>query len=241
MIKYKHILIWMIALLGLVLLMGFAANKHKELRWTNTHIVIEDEAERPFVTQADARAILQQVHSIEDSLLLREINIALLEESLDNHSSIEKAEVYSLWNGSLKITIKQHQPIARVMHDQGSYYLLKNGEQMPLSSNFSAKVPIITGRVNDSLGVALANFWTQVATLNYFKEFFGSLHVSSNGDWVLHPLAGNHKVILGSPTNWNTKLKKLEVFYKNVVNANNLDSLKSLNLKFNQQVICQKR
>jgi cell division protein FtsQ len=220
--------------------MGFAANKQKDLPWTNTLISIEDEAERPFVTQADARAILQQLYTIDDSLSLREINITLLEESLDNHPSIEKAEVYSLWNGSLKITITQHQPIARVIHDEGSYYLLKNGEQMPLSANFSAKVPLITGQVNDSLGVALADFWTQVETQNYFTAFFGSLHVENNGDWVLHPYAGRHKVILGNPTNWSAKLKKLEVFYKNVVNANNLDSLKSLNLKFNQQVICQK-
>ena len=240
MIKYKHILLWSLGMAVVLGLMSFAHNRKKQVLWQQTQISVAQEQSRPFVTQQEVRSIIARHYPLSEGIPLQEINIALLEESLDNHPSIKKAEVYSLWNGTLHISVQQHEPKARVLSAGRSFYLLNDGGTMPLSTNYSAKVPLITGAVPDSLLGSLSNFWNTVESHAFFADFFSGITVAQNGDWILHPLPGQHKVLLGQPQHLDRKLKKLEIFYQQAVNSKNLDSIKTLNLKFSNQVVCRK-
>jgi cell division protein FtsQ len=236
----KHLILWALALGLATLLMSFAKNRQSNVLWRQTNVKIYEEEISPFVRQVEIRKIIKEVYPASDSLALEEINIALLEETLDNHPSINKAEVYSLFNGSLNITVKQHEPLARILTEQKSFYLLNDGLKMPLSPHYSAAVPLITGSINDSDLMVLADFWNNVYSDSFFKAFFTGLTIKSTGQWVLHPMIGDHEIELGKPQNLNKKLKKLKIFYQQGVNSQNLDSLKSINLKYSNQVVCQK-
>lgn len=241
MIKMKHLILWLVAFGLTFFIMGFAFSKQAQVLYSQIEIDIAGQEKQPFVSQNEVKEIIAQHYLISDSLALQEINIAMLEESLGNHPSIEKAEVYSLWTGSLQVSVKQHRPLARVVHQNTGFYILTQGQIMPLSPQYSADVPLVTGSVADSVLAPLAGFWATVKNDSFFKDFFAGLSINNKGHWTLHPLYGNHKVELGLPHRLTEKLAKLQVFYTQAVTPQNLDSIKTLNLAYNQQVICRKK
>ncbi|WP_370003430.1 cell division protein FtsQ/DivIB, partial [Winogradskyella sp.] len=69
-----------------------------------------------------------------------------LETALNSNAMIKKAEVFISVNGELSAEIEQKRPIARVSTNV-SYYIDDEGSYMPLSSNYAARVPLVTGNV----------------------------------------------------------------------------------------------
>jgi hypothetical protein len=47
-------------------------------------------------------------------------------------------------DGVLKAVVKQKTPIARVFTDEGSFYIDYQGSTMPLSDEYTARVPIVS-------------------------------------------------------------------------------------------------
>ena len=69
-----------------------------------------------------------------------------LEIVLNSNPMIKTAEVYLTVNGEVRADIKQRKPIARVS-TYASYYIDDEGLFMPLSANYTARVPLVKGYV----------------------------------------------------------------------------------------------
>ena len=61
---------------------------------------------------------------------------------------IEKSDVFVSIDGVLKAVVKQKTPIARVFEGDESFYIDYEGGKMPLSNNFTARVPLVSGEIN---------------------------------------------------------------------------------------------
>lgn len=240
MIKIKHIVLWCASTAAIAAITGFGSTYEQKVLWQENAVVFKDTDGQLFITENEVLSLIENHYPQLDSLPIREINTALLEESLDNHPSIEKAEVYSTLKGYLRIDVWQHRPLARVNMPGRSYYLLNQGATMPLSPNYSARVPLLTGAISDSTLQPLSLFWKKIEADPFYNDFFTGLHVSENGNWILYPKPGHHQVHMGSAENWENKLERLKIFYQTVANKKNIDSIKAINLKFNHQVICRK-
>jgi cell division protein FtsQ len=59
---------------------------------------------------------------------------------------IEKSDVFVSIDGVLKAVVKQKTPVARVLDRSGSFTLIMR-VVMPLSSNFTARVPL-SGKID---------------------------------------------------------------------------------------------
>lgn len=240
MARWKILISWISGLLGLILASSFAHKKQEEIRVNGLKINIDYSQEEYFVKQEDIKFLVDQTYPIFDSLPFKEINIHLLEESLDNHPSIRKAEVYSGLDGILRIDVIQKHPVARVQGSLSAFYLDEQGDTMELSPNYSAQVPLITGLTSLKQQKAVFDFLKSNQKDSFYRDWFGGLHIEANGEWTLYPRPGNHKVFIGKPLELEKKLRKLKVFYQNAVTEKNLDSLKTINLKYDGQVICRK-
>ena len=129
----------------IVFLFGFAMQRNEARNLSKIVITFEDETP-PFITLNTVNKLLIQnfetVASIpKEALVLKEV-----EERLLKNQMIHSAEVYITVDGILGAKIKQRTPIARVV-DTHDYYLDTEGEKMPLSSVYTARVPIVTGAV----------------------------------------------------------------------------------------------
>ncbi len=69
-----------------------------------------------------------------------------LESALKSNPMIKQAEVFMSVNGELSAEIEQKRPIARV-NTNASYYIDDEGGFMPLSTNYTARVPLVTGNI----------------------------------------------------------------------------------------------
>ena len=236
---WQKITLWTLGLSVWFVLLGSSSIKRDETPYRHFSLSFENRQDKSFLSYAEMEKLVQ--YALGDSAKqLVEINKALLEESIDNHPAIRKAEVYSKIDGSLRIMLWQHNPVARVIDKRGSFYLLENGAQMPLSKHYSEDVPLVSGEWNTESLQAIASFWKGLEKDDFFKGFFTGMACDNLEDWVLYPSKGNFKIVLGSPKQLQEKLTKLEVFYKGAPRLKDINKLKEIDLRYDGQVICRK-
>lgn len=224
----------------MVILLSFSNDCRHRVKMKELEIRVDYDRDLHFVTTEEVEKIVRGEYPYLDSLFCKEININLLEERLDNHPSIRKAEVYSALDGILRIDVTQKQPVFRVQNSSRAYYIDEEGDSMALSLHYSAQVPLVTGKISSETAAAVYGLFRQLEKDQYFDDFFEGVHVEDNGEWVLYPRPGQHKVLLGQPVKLDDKLGRLKKFYSSVVSTRNLDSIKVLNLAFDKQVVCTK-
>ena len=238
--KIWNIVSWVGGFGLLLFLLAFGQSQKEQLVINQYKVEFQESNSHFFVTQTEVEEMVRELYPLIDSISSQEINISVLEESLDNHPSIIKAEVYSALDGLLRIRVEQKKPCIRVRNSLSDYYIAEQGDSMALSSNFSATVPLITGNVSAKNRNQIFLFFQKIEKDAFYGNFISGLHVNNDDTWVLYPTQGRHKILLGSPERIDEKLKNLNAFYNQVVSKQNLDSIASLNLKFEGQVICKK-
>lgn len=238
--KVWNIASWTIGFVLLMVLGAFSSQKKGEVKHQGIDLQIDYNQNHYFVSKGEIEEIIRNEYPYIDSILCREINITLLEETLDNHPSIRKAEVYSALDGILRIQVQQKQPCYRVHSSAVDYYIAEKGDTMKLSPNYSAKVPLVTGTLSAKSIREVYEFFNKVKEDEFFSNFFTGINVDSNGEWILYPRPGRHKVFLGPPENVSEKLRRLKIFYQSVIDKKNIDSIASLNVTYEKQVICKK-
>lgn len=236
---WLQITLWSLGLSAWLVLINQSQQAYSESAVHNLKLSFENRPDRSFLSLAEMEKI-SRAHLIDSNLSVSEINKALLEESLDNHPAILKAEVYSKIDGSLRIKLWQHNPLARVIHTSGSFYLLEGGLKMPLSKHHSEAVPLISGTVEENDLQAIADFWSSTQEDEFFQDFFIGLECNSNKEWTLFPRQGSFKIRLGQATELKEKLAKLKVFYTNAPALEDIEQLKEMDLRFKGQLICRK-
>ncbi|QNR25375.1 cell division protein FtsQ/DivIB [Croceimicrobium hydrocarbonivorans] len=236
---WHQIAIWTGGLSTWILLVSSASNAYDRQELKDFKLQFENRQDRSFLSLLEMEKQVQKELG-DSSLQLAEINKALLEESIDNHPAIRKAEVYSKIDGSLRIMLWQHDPLARVIDRRGSFYLLDAGEKMPLSPYFSEEVPLVSGDLNDEDLVLIASFWQSLKQDEFYQQFFTGLHCNEQKEWTLFPAKGNFKIRVGKPEELEEKLTKLKVFYTQAPAPKYLNKLKEIDLRFEGQLICRK-
>ena len=76
-----------------------------------------------------------------------ELDLNKIEKNLDAQAMIEKSDVFVSIDGVLKAVVKQKTPIVRVYDGDRSFYIDYEGNKMPLSDNFTARVPLVSGAI----------------------------------------------------------------------------------------------
>jgi cell division protein FtsQ len=254
-------ILWTVFLAGLFISMGFSNKEHRLVRCKNVDIVINHDDDNYFVERED---VIQLIRDNGDSLInqpLWSIDIPRIESVLNAHPSIDSAEVYEHVNGDISIYISQRKPIARILTSSNeSYYMDSKGLLMPLSSRFTAHVPVFDGRIIETYG---ANYHTDFSdtTINdsllkttVLDDVFSlAKYISADEFWnaqivgvtigdeiTLTPRVGNHRIILGDSKNLEEKFNKLYIFYQEGLTKKGWNTYSTINLKYRNQVVCSK-
>lgn len=247
---------WVVVGLVAVLLV-IAAIRHKQnsLVQALKITIVDTEDQLKFIQKEDVRDILFNTfgHYLEGKTV-GQIDVEATEETLENDPFIEAADVYIDAQNKVNISIEQREPILRVMDvEDKSYYLDRKGEgKIPLSSKYAARILTATGDVglfvenykeikdNQLRKVyAMAMF---IAQNPFWKAQIEQIHTEHNGDVLLIPKLGDHKIYFGPPDDlMKEKFKRLETFYKEALPHKGWDEYKTINLAYKDQVVCKKR
>lgn len=182
---------------------------------------------------------------MEDSIIgktYEDINIYLLEEFVDEHPNIAKAELYLTINGKFCADVKQRRPLARVFENEQSYYLDEEITVFPLSDKYSARVvQVYWSEVTDFRREILSDVLKLIDSDDFLKAQITAIEFNENDELTVYPRVGEHKIILGEAQDLLRKFEKLKIFYRQGLDKVGWDRYSHINLKFDNQVVCTKR
>jgi cell division protein FtsQ len=205
-----------------------------------------------FIERNEVDKILMEASGTLVGRDLRDINIHSLENSLKSNPFIEFAKVYADMDGIVHVEIKQRLPILRIINRANvQFYVDENGLKMPLSENFTANVLVANGLIDEDFSGKVETLNTKLAKDLYRMAQFikadtlwdnqiEQIYVDTKGDIEMVPRVGDHKIIFGDADSLQTKFRNLLIFYKKAMPKVGWDTYKTINLKYANQVVCDK-
>ena len=205
-------------------------------------IVLRDSLEKHFVTDGDLVYLLKQAKLYPVKTPMNEINTEEIEEKLLSNNMISKVEAYKTPSRLIKLEIEQKMPILRVNSPAGNYYVDNLGSMMPLSRHYVAHVLVASGQIDEKLALGdLYKFALFLEEDDFWNDWIGQIYVDSDNNVELIPRVGNHKVILGTFDDYQTKLENLRLFYEQAIPKVGWEKYSEINLKYKNQIVCIKR
>ena len=239
----KFIRIILLSIIPFYLFISFSLFAHKGEHeiCKEVRIVIQDSLEMPFLKLRDVEAVLKRNNISPIGKEMWRIDTYDLSMRLEENQIIRKAVCYKTPDGTLRIGIYQRNPILRVMGVSGNYYIDDEGITMPVSYNFTAHLPVATGYVTREMATTeLHRFALFLEENKFWRAQIEQIHVLANGEVQLIPKVGEQVILLGNFTNFEKKLDNLLTFYQKGLRKKGWNAYKTINLKYENQVICSK-
>ena len=222
----------------MVFLYAFSSARNNSRKITQLDIKFKSE-NNLFITRNNVSKLLIQNEEPVTNLRKEVLALNRLESALNLNPMIKKAQVYVDIEGTLIAEIEQKKPIARV-YTNASYYIDDEGSYMPLSSNYSARVPLVTGFVEKNKLDNIFKIAKKITEDEFLKKHI--VEIRQNEDQTIELKLRNRefKVQLGSLTKLDKKISNLKAFYKKALKDKIVDTYTIVNLKFDNQVVCTK-
>lgn len=229
----------MFVLLGLVVfLFAFASVRNEDRKVSKPQVKFMGENNLFITNETVSKLLIQNLGSVKnipkETLVLDE-----LEKVLKSNPMIKTAEVYLAVSGVLNAEIEQKTPIARVSTN-ASYYIDDEGSFMPLSNNYSARVPLVTGYVEKNNLKTIHKVAVKIKNDDFLKKHVIEIHQSINKVIYLKLRQCKFLVQLGDVSYLDKKINNLKAFYQKNLKEKTLNDYSKVNLQFENQVICTK-
>lgn len=229
----------LVLIASLVFLYSFSSAKNLNKKIKKIDIEFA-EGNNDFLTQKMVNKLLIQNRVALQNQPKSVIDLQELEQTVLLNPYIEKATVFYTIDGVLKTQVKQRTPIARINTVDSSYYIDKHGVKIPLSSNYSARVLLITGNINEENLQEFTQFVNVISTDDFLKKEIIGIHKTQKNEFILSVRSGQYKIEFGSLEKTKIKFKKLKAFYNKAFVDKTIDQYKTINLKYHNQVVCAK-
>ncbi len=168
------------------------------------------------------------------------LDLNKLEKSINRHQMIQQADVFVSVDGILKAVVKQKTPVGRVFDETGSFYIDNEGNKMPLSAYYTARVPLLTGEITAVKKEKLAEVLKVIAADDFFKKNIIGVQVLPTGSLIMANRNYDYQIDFGQTINIERKFKNYKAFFQKAVLDSTLDKYRRINLKFTKQVVCIK-
>jgi cell division protein FtsQ len=227
-----------VLLLVVIGLFAFSNVKNNDRKILNVEIIFEGE-DNLFITHETVSKLLIQNHGTVKNVPKETLDLNLLESALNSNPMIKSAQVFVDVNGDLTAEIEQKKPIARVNNSM-SYYIDEQGGYMPLSTNYTARVPIVTGNVEKNNLKSVFEMAQKINSDDFLIKHVTQIHKDQNNRLSLRLRQCDFVVFVGDLCNLDKKINNLKAFYKKATKDNILNNYSIVNLQFDSQVICTK-
>ena len=222
-----------------IFLFSFTSKRNEHRKLSKSVVIFLDDS-NPFIKQETVNKLLIENKKDASSIEKDKLDLNKLEKSINKNKMIEKSEVFVSIDGVLKAVVKQKTPIARVFNDSGSFYIDYQGNRMPLSDEFTARVPIISGDINKENSFELNKLLRLVYEDDFLKKNIIGMQIFPNGNIKMRNRIFNYEIEFGRAIHVERKFDNYKAFFQKAVLDSSLYKYKKINLKFTQQVVCTK-
>ena len=223
----------------MIFLYSFSGIKNQERKIQKINIAFTAD-DYPFLNETMVNNLLIQNFQVSSTVKKEEVDLKKLESLLNANKYVDQSEIFCSIDGFLNAKVKQKKPVIRVFNANGSYYLDNKGDKIPLSDNFTPRVPIYYGVINANEVKKLVSLFDFIENDEMLKHNIVDITKSEKGNIIFSVRDYNYKVIFGTEANMEDKFKNYKAFLQHVTKDTLIESYKSVNLIFTQQVICAK-
>ena len=224
---------------SVIFLFSFTSNRNENRKLTKSVVIFVDD-NAPFVKQETVNKLL--IENKKDASSIQKVNLDLnkLERILNAQEMIEKSDVFVTIDGVLKAVVKQRNPIARFFNGDSSFYIDYEGNRMPLSTNFTARVPLVSGEINKKNNEDLAELFRVIYDDAFLKKNIIGIEIMPNGSLKMLSRNFEYQIDFGRMINVERKFKNYKAFFQKAVLDSSLYKYKKIDLRFTEQVVCTK-
>lgn len=242
MIRFLSILVSILLSGYIVFASVVFTNRGSDKVCEDLEIVVKDSLDKHFVNEKDVLSLLKQADINPLNKPMDGINTDRIENELLKNQMISRVEAYKTPSGKVKLEISQKMPILRVLGSKGNFYIDNIGSSMPVSPRYVAHVPIATGNVEKEFAMnELYKFALFLQENEFWNNQIEQIHVHPNKEIELIPRVGEHRILLGVFDDFEEKLDKLQLFYKQAIPKMGWEKYSVINLKYKDQIVCTKK
>lgn len=222
-----------------IFLYSFTSNRNSQRKLKKAEVIFVGQNNN-FVKQESVNKLLIENSSDVKTIAKEELNLNKLENSINAHPMIQKSEVFVSVDGVLKAVVQQKTPVARVVDEQGSFYIDYEGNTMPLSDNYTARVPLISGENNVKNKKKLSEVLKMIYDDEFLKKNIIGIQVLSDESLLMSNRNFDYQIDFGKMLNEEQKFKNYKAFFQKAVLDSTLYKYKKISLRFTHQVVCTK-
>lgn len=229
-----------------------AVEKKEDDNVTNVFINIQPlKNGRTLIDSLDVLTIIERTYGYKlESQKTGAINIESIEKNMEDEPFVKDAEVFMDTKNGVHISISQREPILRVIDkDSNNFYLDTEGQKMPLSKHYTARVLVATGEITPHepdfmkfKGHILKDLYylTQfIRSDDFWNSMIEQVYVK-NGEFILIPKIGKQKIQFGKFEKIENKFRRLRKFYEEGMSRVGWRKYRTIDVRFDGQVVGRK-
>jgi len=222
-----------------IFLFSFTSKRNNNRKLTKTTVIFVGYS-APFLDQETVNKLLIENRKGAQSIGKDKLDLNKLEKELNSQEMIQKSDVFVSIDGVLKAVVKQKTPIARVFDGDESFYIDYEGGRMPLSTNFTARVPLVSGEINKKNSENLAELFRIIYDDAFLKKNIIGVQIMPNGSLKMLNRNFSYQIDFGGTVRMKAKFNNYKAFFQKAVLDSSLYKYKKIDLRFAQQVVCTK-
>jgi cell division protein FtsQ len=231
----------------ILLCASFATKQHGNRVCSGLNISIQDDDQYRFINEHDIRKAFDKTARPEGKSI-SSIDLSAIEARIRRNPFVKNVQVYFDMHGELHADVSQRVPVIRVINPAlQEYYLDNEGKRMPLSTEYSAYVPVATASyfnltekrdsVLHSLDSSL-NILAQYLDSNKFAHALtGQVIINPGNELTIVPRLGNFQIELGTVENLDDKFLRLQSFYRTTLPQVGWTKYSRISLKYKNQIV----
>lgn len=222
-----------------IFLFSFTSHRNAMRKVTKTEVVFVGENSLFLKAEMVNKLLIEKNQDLK-TINKDGLDLNKLEKSISSHQMIQKADVFVSVDGVLKAVVEQKTPVGRVFDETGSFYIDYEGNKMPLSDNYTARVPLLSGEITAVKKEKLSEVLGMIAEDDFLKKNIIGVQVLPNGGLIMANRNYDYQIDFGRTINIERKFKNYKAFFQKAVLDSTLDKYQRINLKFTKQVVCIK-
>ena len=191
-----------------------------------------------FINNDSIKIKLSDNYKSLDSLNADIETVYEIEQIISRIPFVKKANVYMTVNSELNIRVQEKKPVLNLYNSD--YLLSENGQLIPKIDSLNIDLISFFGEIDPTMYTNLSNLSKMIIKDDFLKDHIKYIY-SDSLSFYLSVNRFNYNIELGSLENISKKLNNYKVFIASIMDDEILNKYSHLNLKFNKQVIAQKK
>lgn len=239
------------AILVVLLIIAFTEHKRGDFAIHDISVRIINTNDNHFLDEADVLSLMNLNAQNLRGARTNDLDLRAIEKKIMRDPFIRDAELYTDLKGNLVARVELRRPVARIIRNDGpDGYIAEDGTVMPVSDKFTARVLLVGGPYVRKLlqqrnlsqsteGQKLLNLINVIREDEFWNAQIAELDIDSKGKVTMLPQVGDERIEFGTPDNEEVKLRKLKIFYKEIVPKTGWNKYRRVNLEYEGQIVAE--